>query len=108
MALELREDEIYYRFGGVVDGQLAVSSWVYDGVEKLSCSSEDCDTPFRFYRFVEWESLSQKQTNAEKELTVIYIPSLKAVSRTMIKGADLLKELRECIELNEKSWDEAP
>ncbi len=90
--------EVYYQYGyaTVVDGgnpHLVVSSWRFDGIEKLTCNSKACDTPYHFLKFTRVTGESDA-VNASPSQS-LYVASVSQARLSMLTKHEFIASLIE-------------
>ena len=97
MRFSLETGKVYYRCYecGMYDNykNMFVSSWLYLGLKKLKCNTAECDRPYHFYWFVEYESFLLNKSDPKISINEVYIPSLCQVERTMLDLAQLKNDV---------------
>ena len=90
--------QVYYQYGyaTVVDGgdpHLVVSSWRYDGIEKLTCNSKACDIPYHFLKFTRVTGESDALSASPSQR--LYVASVSQARLSMLRKHEFIASLIE-------------
>jgi|GEM_PF-3536897 len=88
--------QVYYRCGCEFrngKSRLVVSSWLYLGIVSHRCTTQQCDRPYHFYKFVELESYRASLHEPELKVNAALIPSLEQVFETMLDVETLAEDV---------------
>lgn len=93
----LNKNEVVYQCGVEhvrdVGDFLFVTTWVYLGKARKEFSSSDCDVPYEFYEFAEYESFRKSNAGGGDTRRIKLIPSAKQVELAMISLDELIHDL---------------
>ncbi len=95
---KFKEDHIYYQCDFSDAKSPIITSWVFVGFRNTpgkSCT--DCDVPFHFYAFAEWNSWwsSKNFPNVKSRPYTLDIPSLRHAEMSMLTWDEVLQEIQE-------------
>lgn len=89
--------DIVYKCGVDVKDNMPVSilvvTWKYLGVVEKSFTSIDCDSPHKFYKFI--QCLGSRFNDSENgDSAVVYIPSARQIQNQLLSLEELMEEMQ--------------